>query len=93
MLATDKCYDAVKSASGDTVQRRTTYLEIATPAQMPAEPCNVHGEPRTRLARDVPSGDLPRAELAVDLTKVNPVIIKGPTLLPTKILTIRSNQL
>ena len=84
LLATDKCYDAVKSANGDTVQRRATYLEIATPGQMPTESCNVHGEPRTRLARDVPSGDLPRAELAVDLTEVNPVIIKGPTLLADK---------
>jgi len=84
LLATDKCYDAVKSASGDTVQRRTTYMEIATPAQMPTEPCNVHGEPRTRLARDLPSSDLPRAELAVDLTEVNPVIVKGPTLLADK---------
>ena len=27
---------------------------------------------------------MPRAELAVDLTKVNPVIIKGPTLLADK---------
>src|SRR4029450_4354126 len=26
-LATDKCYDAVKSANGDTVQRRATYME------------------------------------------------------------------
>jgi 1A family penicillin-binding protein len=84
LLATDKCYDAVKSASGDPVQRRTTYMEIATQAQMPTEPCNVHGEARTRLARDVPSSDLPRAELAVDLTEVNPVIVKGPTLLADK---------
>src|SRR6476646_7694949 len=29
-LATDKCYDAVKSPNGDTVQRRSTYMEIAT---------------------------------------------------------------
>ena len=32
LLATDKCYDTVKTATGDTVQRRTTYMEIATPA-------------------------------------------------------------
>src|SRR5438067_6232700 len=65
LLATDKCYDAVKTASGDTVQRRMTYREIATPTQMPTESCNVHGESRARLVRDLPSGDLPRAELAV----------------------------
>ncbi|PYJ72196.1 MAG: hypothetical protein DME75_05655 [Verrucomicrobia bacterium] len=70
LLATDKCYDSVKAATGDTVQRRTTYLEIATPAQAPTEPCNVHGEPRARLVRNLPSGDLPRAALAVDLSEV-----------------------
>jgi len=84
LLATDKCYDAVKAATGDTVQRRTTYLEIATPAQAPTEPCNVHGEPRARLVRNLPSGDLPRAALAVDLSEVTPVPIKNPTLLADK---------
>src|SRR6478672_4884158 len=34
MLATDKCYDTVRSATGDSVQKRTTYAEIATAAQM-----------------------------------------------------------
>jgi len=84
LLATDKCYDAAKTATGDTVQRRTTYMEIATSAQMPTEPCNVHGEPRTRLVRDLPSSDLPRAELAVDLSEVTPVPVKNPTLLADK---------
>ena len=84
LLATDKCYDAVKSASGDTVQRRTTYMELATSAQTPTEPCNVHGEPRTRLVRDLPPSDLPRAALAVDLSEVTPVPVKNPTLLADK---------
>ena len=84
LLATDKCYDAVKSASGDTVQRRTTYMELATSAQTPTEPCNVHGEPRTRLVRDLPSSDLPRAALAVDLREVTPVPVRNPTLLADK---------
>jgi len=81
LLATDKCYDAVKSASGDTVQRRTTYIEIATQSQAPTELCNVHGEPRARLAREFGSSDLPRAELAVNLREVMPVAIKSPTLI------------
>ena len=80
-LATDKCYDAVKSANGDTVQRRTTYMEIATQAQAPTELCNIHGEPRARLAREFGSSDLPRAELAVNLSEVMPVAIKSPTLI------------
>jgi penicillin-binding protein 1A len=84
LLATDKCYDAVESASGDTVQRRMTYMELATSAQAPTESCNVHGEPRTRLVRDLPPSDLPRAALAVDLSEVTPVPVKNPTLLADK---------
>jgi len=80
-LATDKCYDAVRSATGDTVQRRSTYMEIATQAQAPTELCNIHGEPRARLAREFGSSDLPRAELAVNLSEVMPVAIKSPTLI------------
>src|SRR5678816_1705451 len=80
-LATDKCYDAVKSANGDTVQRRTTYMEIATQAQAPTELCSIHGEPRARIAHEFGSSDLPRAELAVNLTQVMPVAIKSPTLI------------
>src|SRR4029077_9538550 len=81
LLATDNCYDSVKSADGETVQRRTTYTEIATPSQAPTESCNVHGEPRARLAREFSSSDLPRAALAVDLSEVTPIAVKGPTLL------------
>ncbi len=84
LLATDKCYDAVKMPNGDTVQRRSTYMEIGTQAQVPTVPCTVHGEPRARLAREFPSSDLPRASLAVDLTAVTPIAIKSPTLLADK---------
>jgi hypothetical protein len=62
-------------------------MEIATAAQKPTELCNVHGEARTRLVRE-PSesseGELPRAELAVDVKEVTPVIVKTPTLLVNK---------
>jgi penicillin-binding protein 1A len=84
LLATDKCYDAVKTPNGDAIQKRTTYVEIATPAQAPTEPCNIHGEPRARLAREFGSSDLPRAELAVNLSEVTPVAIKSPTLIAEK---------
>ena len=81
MLATDKCYDTVRSATGDSVQKRTTYTEIATAAQMPNEPCNIHGEPRLRVVADAPAAEVPRAQLAADLSEVKPVILKSPTLL------------
>jgi 1A family penicillin-binding protein len=84
LLATDKCYDAVRTANGDTVQRRTTYMEIGTQSQVPTELCNVHGEPRARLARFFSSSDLPRAALAVDVSEVTPIAVKSPTLLADK---------
>ena len=84
LLATDKCYDAVKTANGDTVQRRTTYMEIGTQSQVPTEPCNIHGEPRARLARFFSSSDLPRAALAVDVSEVTPIAVKSTTLLADK---------
>jgi len=81
LLATDKCYDTVKTAGGDTVKKRTTYLELATSTQMPTEPCNVHGEIRTRLVRDLPASGFPRASLAVDPKQVQPISPKGPVLM------------
>ena len=84
LLATDKCYDAVRTANGDTVQRRSTYMEIGTQSQVPTEPCNIHGEPRARLARFFSSSDLPRAALAVDVSEVTPIAVKSPTLLADK---------
>jgi 1A family penicillin-binding protein len=82
LLATDKCYDTVTNDAGEGVlQRRTTYRELATAAQMPTEPCNVHGDTRSRIVRDLPQGEWPRAALAVDTSQVSPVIVKGPTLI------------
>jgi len=80
LLATDKCYDLVKTG-GETVRKRTTYMEIATSAQMPTEPCNVHGEVKARLVRDLPASGFPRASLAVDPRQVSVVAVKGPVLL------------
>src|SRR5207237_7405514 len=74
-------YDAAKTANGETLQRRHTYMEIGTQSQLPPQPCNVHGEPRARLARFFSSSDLPRAALAVDLSEITPIAIKSPTLL------------
>jgi membrane carboxypeptidase/penicillin-binding protein len=81
MLATDRCYDAIKGLTGDVVQKRTTYMEIATAAQMPSEPCNIHGEPRPSIVADLPASEAPRAELAADLSEVRPISLKAPTLL------------
>jgi hypothetical protein len=71
LLATDKCGSF-------------TYRELATKEQMPTEPCNVHGDVRARLVRDLPDAGVPRAALAVDTAQVKPVGVRGPTLLADK---------
>ncbi|MFN2507718.1 MAG: transglycosylase domain-containing protein [Chthoniobacterales bacterium] len=76
LLATDKCSESVNGE-----QRRTSYHELATKEQMPTEPCNVHGDARARIVRDLPDAGVPRAALAVDTNQVKPVAVKGPTLL------------
>jgi penicillin-binding protein 1A len=84
LLATDQCYDTIRNANGDVIKRRCTYMEIATAAQMPTEPCNVHGEPRIRVVREASESDLPRAQSAVDLASVRPVMVTEPTVLADK---------
>jgi membrane peptidoglycan carboxypeptidase len=82
LLATDKCYEDVRNASGDVVKRRTSYFELATDAQMPADPCDVHGDSvRTQLVKKFESSQWPRAALAVDTKEVAPVVMQGPTLI------------
>jgi penicillin-binding protein 1A len=81
LLATDKCYDNVKSASGDVVRRRTSYRELATKGQMPTDRCDVHTDSvRTQLAKQFDESKWPRAALAVDPKRVPPVPMQAPTL-------------
>jgi penicillin-binding protein 1A len=82
LLATDKCYEDVRSASGDIVKRRTSYVEFATDEQMPTDHCDVHSDSvRTQLVKKFDEGQWPRAALAVDTNAVAPVTMPGPTLL------------
>ena len=82
LLATDKCYEDVRSATGDVVKRRASYVELATDEQMPADRCDVHGDSvRTQLVKKFESSQWPRAALAVDTRQVAPVVMQGPTLL------------
>jgi penicillin-binding protein 1A len=85
LLATDKCYDTIKGSNGQPVQRRTTYKEIGTAAQLPTQVCNVHGELRGRIVREAGSGngesEFPRAAAAVDVSDVQAVHVKTPALI------------
>lgn len=81
LLATDKCYDNVKSASGDVVRRRTSYFEFATDEQRPVDSCDVHAESmRTQLVKKFEGSQWPRAALAINTDAVSPVIVQGQTL-------------
>ena len=81
LLATDKCYDNVKSASGDVVRRRTSYFEFATNEQTPVDACDVHADSmRTQLVKKFESSQWPRAALAINTEAVSPVIVQGQTL-------------
>ncbi|MFL6540911.1 MAG: PBP1A family penicillin-binding protein [Chthoniobacterales bacterium] len=68
LLATDKCGEFA-------------YRELATKEQMPTDPCNVHGDARTRIAHDLPDAGVPRAALAVDTAQVKAVPLQAPTVL------------
>jgi hypothetical protein len=82
LLATDKCYENVRSASGDVVRRRTSYFELATNEQMPTDPCDVHTDAvRTQLVKKFDQSQWPRAALAVDTKQVAPVAMQAPTLI------------
>ncbi|HEX5175460.1 MAG TPA: penicillin-binding transpeptidase domain-containing protein, partial [Chthoniobacteraceae bacterium] len=82
LLATDKCYDDVRNTNGDVVKRRTSYVELASDEQMPADRCDVHGDSvRTQLVKKFESSQWPRAALAVDTKEVAPIVMQGPTLL------------
>ncbi|MEA3209945.1 MAG: penicillin-binding protein [Chthoniobacter sp.] len=79
-LATDKCFETVENKdTGEKVQRRTTYFEIATEAQAPKDGCDVHGAGVRSFVKEVSSGEFPRAVLAVDVKNMLPVAMKAPT--------------
>ena len=79
-LATDKCFEKVKTANGE-IEQKTTYVELTTAAQKPTDPCGIHSETRNMLAQDLPPSEFPRAALAVDTAAVTPVSPQGPVLL------------
>jgi penicillin-binding protein 1A len=82
-LATDKCVETVENKdTGEKVQRRTTFFEMATEEQAPKVACEVHnGGVNRSLVKVVPNGEWPRAALAVDVSAVQSVELKAPTVL------------
>ena len=85
-LATDKCYETLENKeTGEKVQRRTTFFEIATEEQAPKIGCQVHnggaGQMLARGPTPISPSEWPRAALAVDVSAVQVVAMKAPTVI------------
>ena len=82
-LATDRCVETIENRdTADQTQRRTTYFEICTEEQAPKIGCTVHsGAGAGSFVKAIAPGEIPRATLAVDLSAVQPVVMKSPTVL------------
>jgi penicillin-binding protein 1A len=83
LLATDRCSETVENKdTGDKVQRRTTFFEILTEEQAPKDPCDVHGGGAAKsFVKVIPGEEWPRAALAVDVSAVQHVVMKAPTVM------------
>jgi penicillin-binding protein 1A len=90
MLATDKCVESITdNVTGEAVERRTVSTEIAAPEQAPRTPCTLHGEntqfaqggPQTPGGQPQTPGQWPRAMAAVDVSQLQAVMMKGPTVI------------
>ena len=82
-LATDKCVESIEDReTGEKTQRRTTYLEICTEDQAPKLGCSVHsGAAAGSFVKAIVPGEIPRATLAVNVSAVQAVAMKAPTVL------------
>lgn len=82
LLATDRCYETAENKeTGEKLQRRTTFFEIATDEQAPKDPCDVHGNAQRSFVKVIPGEEWPRAALAVDVSAHAPVAMKAPTVI------------
>jgi len=89
-LATDQCFENVTDKStGQITRRRTTYFELATDGQAPTLKCSVHSGGgvlsgvigQSPMDVGVTPSQYPRATIAIDLSKVSPVPMLGPTVI------------
>jgi penicillin-binding protein 1A len=82
LLATPKCVETLQNAeTGEQVERRTTYFEMATEEQTPKDFCDIHGGGVRTNVRSVAAGEWPRAALAVDLSTHTAITMQAPTVI------------
>lgn len=82
LLACPKCVETLQNAeTGEKVERRTTYFEMATEEQAPKDLCDIHGGGVRTNVRSIAAGEWPRATAVVDLAAHVPVTMQGPTVI------------
>lgn len=82
LLVTPRCHHEVfDPRTGSKREVSTLYTEYSTEAQMPKIPCDVHGTGIRTFAREYAEGDWPRAEAAIDLSRIRPVAVNSPSLI------------
>jgi penicillin-binding protein 1A len=80
LIATPRCTTEA-TERGRTVEHASVYKEYATEAQMPKIPCDIHGTGIRTYTKEIAEGDWPRAEAAIDFSRIRPVAVNSPTLL------------
>lgn len=59
LLATEKCFEIAENKdTGEKIQRRTTYFELATDEQAPRVGCDVHGNVQRSFVKVIPGGTM-----------------------------------
>jgi penicillin-binding protein 1A len=82
LLATPRCkMEAMDRSTGQSGEISTTSKEYVTDAQLPRIPCDVHGTGIRTYTKEFAEGDWPRAEAAIDFSRVRPVAVNSPTLI------------
>lgn len=79
--ATEKCVETTSDPiTGESVERSLVVTEWATPKQAPRLFCTIHGDMVQPIVVGAPKpGKWPRAQVAVDLAKLEPVKMQEPT--------------
>jgi penicillin-binding protein 1A len=79
-LATPKCVESRPNPDGgDPVEHSTVCYEWGTALQAPKVACELHSGVKSFVREIAPEADIPRAELALDLNKFQPVHVKSAT--------------
>ncbi|MFV0415971.1 MAG: transglycosylase domain-containing protein [Chthoniobacterales bacterium] len=77
LMATPKCIEPDSSGRKHSV----AYVELATEKEKPTIRCDVHSVGIRSYAKQYEEEEWPRAAAAIDLSRIRPVAIQGPTLL------------